>query len=175
MTFRDVAPLPGFHPEIGILLASLNDSTREWRRHLGEVSVEALRWQPAPKTYSISTLLMHLIDVEAEWFYSFCAGHDREEEEYKLLLSEETIQADNQWPAAPDYPLEWYFETHDRIRKRGYEAIQSIDPEQRFERPEWGYTYTLRWVVAHVLEHDSYTGGQAVALHQLWKRMASGS
>lgn len=168
MTY-DVAPLPGFHPEIGLLLASLNDSTREWRENLEEPSIEAIVWQPAPGAYSIGGLLLHLIDCEDSWFNSFAAGNERDPAESDLLMSDATNQYGGHWPVPPAEPISWYFDLHDRMRARGYEAIRGIEPERVYQRRD--YSCTLRWVVAHVLEHDSYTGGQAVAIKELWAKL----
>jgi uncharacterized damage-inducible protein DinB len=170
MPHDDVAPLPGYHPEIGLLLASMQDSTREWRENLEEPSVEAIVWQPAPNAYSIGGLLLHLIDCEDSWFYDFLAGNEREPEEVALLLSRQTIQDEGIWPTPPAQPLSWYYELHDRVRSRAFEALKGIEPSRVYQRRRPEYTATARWVVAHVLEHDSYTGGQAVALYELFKK-----
>lgn len=169
MNHFDVAPLSGHDPQIGLLLASLEDSTREWRKNLGEPSVEALQWQIEPGSYSVGALLLHLIDVEDSWLRQFLAGGEEIPEETTLLLSEETKQIEGIWPPAPAYPFRWYIELHDRIRERAFEAIKGIPADRVYERG--ARSCTTRWVVAHVLEHDSYTGGQAVAMHELWQKM----
>ena len=164
----DVAPFKGFHPEIGILLSSLEDSTREWRENLGELPGEAIIWQPAPKGHSVGALILHMIDCESYWFEAFAAGKERDPEEVKLWMSEETGQFDAEWPVPPSAPLAWYYAEQDRIRARSLEALRGLDPERRYQRK--GEEFTLRWIVAHILEHDSYTGGQAVLLHEQWKK-----
>jgi uncharacterized damage-inducible protein DinB len=30
--------------------------------------------------------------------------------------------------------------------------------------------YSLAWIVAHLVQHDSYHGGQIVMLNQMWKK-----
>jgi uncharacterized damage-inducible protein DinB len=170
MTHYDVEPLVGFDPEIGLLLAGLEDSTREWRENLGEPSIEAIIWQPNPGAYSIGGLLLHLIDCEDSWFHCFAAGNEREPDESLLLMSDETNQYDGSWPVPPAEPISWYLELHDRHRARAFESLRGLEATRVYPRKK--YSCTLRWVVAHVLEHDSYTGGQAVALHELWKRRA---
>jgi len=168
-THYDVAPLVNFHPETGLLLAALNDSTREWIGELETPSIDAIVWQPWPNSYSIGALLCHIIDVEAYWFETFAANHERDPEELRVLLSEETKQDDGIWPTPPAEPIEWYFEFHKRVRTRSYEAIRNIDPTKVYEGRR--ASFTLRWIVAHVVEHDSYHGGQAVLIHEMWKKM----
>lgn len=170
MAHFDVAPLDGYHPEIGLLLSAMQDSTREWRENLEAPPVEAIVWQPAEGSYSIGGLLLHLIDCEDFWFYTFLAGNPRDPEETALFLSKETDQYEGRWPVPPAQPLSWYYELHDRIRTRAFEALRGIEPDRVYSREGRKSTYTARWVLAHTLEHDAYTGGQAVALHELWRK-----
>lgn len=169
MTY-DVSPLAGYPAEIGVLVASLDDSTREWREELGSPPVEAIVWQPYPDGYSIGTLLLHMMDAETGWIDQFAAGKPEDPDEAKLLLSKETDQDAGLWPAPPAQPIEWYFDLQDRIRNRvNATLLEQDDPARVFVGRE--RSYTLRWIVAHVVEHDSYHGGQAVMLHELWKRL----
>lgn len=167
MALFDVEPLPGYDPEIGILLAGLQDSTREWREELGKPSARAIVWQARPGGHSIGSVILHIIDVEAYWFETFAAGVRRDPAELKLLLSKEVKQYGGKWPLPHEKTVAWYYDLHDRIRARAFGALKGIEPTKRLERRNYGVT--LRWVVAHVLEHDAYHGGQAVLLHDLWK------
>ena len=164
----DIPPVEGHDPQIGLLLAALNDSTREWRENLGTPTVEAMTWQSVPNGHSIGALLLHIIDCEAYWLETFVAGQSRPEGEEALLLCHETKQDDALWPVPPSKPLEWYFELHDKIRQRVFDAVRGIDPTKTYGEGE--FSCTFRWVVAHLVEHDSYHGGQAVLLHEEWKK-----
>lgn len=169
----DVNALPGYDPEIGLLLGALEDSTREWRESLGRPSVEAIVWQPTADAHSIGAVLLHMIDAEAYWLQSVLGGQRMSAEDSRLLMSEETRQYGGVWPTPPSEPIEWYFDLHERFRARSLEAMVGVDPARKIERKET--TFTARWVVAHVVEHDSYHGGQAVLLHELYKKSAQSS
>ncbi len=166
--FFDVAPLDGYRADVGLLLASLVDSTREWRGELGEPSVEAITWQPVAGSYSIGGILLHNAYVELSWFNRFLAGKTLDPEELKVLLADETDVDEGQWPEAPAKPISWYHEIHDGIRRRVFETLKDVDPDKKYEKGD--FSTTVRWVLAHVVEHDSYHGGQAVLLHELWKK-----
>ncbi|MEQ1823491.1 MAG: DinB family protein [Fimbriimonadaceae bacterium] len=167
MIHYDVAPIAGFDPEIGLLLAALEDSTREWQENLEEPSVEAICWQPAPDFHSIGAIFLHMADCEAYWFEEVAAKLERTPEELQQLLVNETDQDNVKWPTPPAEPIEWYFDLHRRIRARSIQAIKNIASDQSFQGTR--ASYTLRWIVAHVVEHDAYHGGQAVLLYELWK------
>lgn len=165
----DLPPTDGFHRDLGVLLATLEDSTREWRENLGQPRVEAITYQPWPESYSIGALILHIIDVELYWFESFVAGIRGKKADAVLLMSEEVHQYGGRWPVPPAEPIEWYYDLHDRYRTRAIEALRNQDPDRIIPRKT--AEFSVRWVVAHVVEHDSYHGGQAVLLHEMWKRV----
>jgi len=167
----DVGPVDGLHPEIGLLIATLHDSTREWREYLERPSREAIVFQPWPRAYSIGALILHVIDCELGWFENFIAGKPPQKADAELLLSETTLQDEVIWPVPPAEEIDWYFELQDRYRVRSLAALVGQDPERVIQRGS--FSASVRWVVAHVVEHDAYHGGQAVLLHEMWKATAA--
>lgn len=78
-----------------------------------------------------------------------------------------------QWPTPPRKPLAWYLEQQDTIRTRTREIIRTLnDPEMAI--PCKGQTFTLRWLLHHVLTHEAYHGGQAVLLALQWHVVQQG-
>jgi uncharacterized damage-inducible protein DinB len=167
----DLAPLGGKHPECGLLGAMLQDGTREWRDELKGATLDELVWQPFERAHSIGALILHIIDVEA-WWMSQVTGKRRPVGEAKLLLSDEIHQYGGHWPAPPREPLEWYFALHDKVRARTLASVAEIDdPGRIISKPKWNAELTPRWIVAHIIEHESYHGGQAVLLKLLHKKL----
>ena len=169
----DVKPIAGLDPQIGLLLSMLDDGTKEWRRELGEVSQEALVWQPFLNGHSIGAIILHIADVEGNWVQDVAAGQPRSPKEQQLLLSNETNQYAVQWPVPPKKPLSWFFEQHDRIRQRTHRIVKKLaDPEYLARRDGQGksYEFTLRWILHHVITHEAYHGGQAVLLALQYKQ-----
>ena len=168
-TRYDVAPLSGYPSEYGLLLATLQDSTREWRDELGDVDADLICWQPYPKSYSIGGILLHIAEVEAYWIEEFSLGRPISAEESALFMSDEIQQYSGSWPTPPHEPLSYYYDMLDRIRARTLESVRSFASAETEKESPFG-TLTLRWVVAHVAGHDSYHGGQAVMLKEIGLR-----
>lgn len=166
----DVAPLPGMHPEIGLLAAMLVDGTRNLREELGRVGKEALGWQPFSGGHSIGALILHNIDVEGWWIEELAAGGSRPKEELLQLLSEETKQYSVSWPKPPHKPLTWYYDLQDRVRARTLDTLKRLGDANR--AIPWGAkkAFTLRWIVQHVVAHEAYHMGQAVLLKLMWAK-----
>ncbi len=168
MTF-DPEPLPGYPEPYGLLAAILQDGTREWRWELDpNLSEDAVVWQPYPGTHSIGALMLHIIGTEIWWFERVVLDLPFREEDRDVALAAE-IDPDNwKWPAPPRKPLAWYFELHNRIRARTLEGIKSWPPADEM-REQNGMKASMRWILGHVIQHESYHGGQAVLLSRLYE------
>ncbi|MCW5937499.1 MAG: DinB family protein [Fimbriimonadaceae bacterium] len=168
---RDVAPLPGYREPYGLLCAILQDATNDWRKmelwH-EDLPAEAMTWRIAPGMHSMGAVILHMASVEIYWLEEFVLRRQADPEEVRLLLRAETDVDNNQWPDAPSQPLRWYYELHDRLRARTLESVKEWPgPEERI--PMHDFTITPRWVLGHVIQHESYHGGQILMLHDLWK------
>ena len=176
MTSRhfDIEPASGLPTEYGLLAAALQDGTREWREELGDVPDEAMYWQPFENGHSIGALILHMVDVEAFWIETVALERERSQEELKELLSDEVDQYAFNWIVPPKKPLAYYYEIQDRIRDRTLQSIRHLpEPSTVIEREGWSYSTTIRWILNHVVAHESYHGGQAVLLKALWERKSA--
>jgi uncharacterized damage-inducible protein DinB len=174
MEFFDLSVRPGANLELSVLAATLEDSTREWRESLEEPCQEAVIWQIYENGPSIGGLLLHLVSCEQYWFQSFVEKRPQSPEEPAFAYDRTMDQYVPHWPAPPDQPIGWYFDLLERQRKESLEMVRArVDPHERFQGPRYAASY--RWILAHVVEHDSYTGGQAVLLHETWKKLHGGA
>lgn len=166
----DVAPLPGFEPVIGVLAAALEDSTREWRGELEAPPIEAIVWQPFAGGHSIGGLLLHMADCELSWIEDTAAGWEVGPERYAEFDPFGPVPSSRPWPAPPAEPIEWYFAKADAQRRRTLEALAELrEPDAMRFVESWDTEFSVSWIVNHVVQHDSYHGGQAVLLHEIWK------
>jgi len=168
----DIKPSPEVHIEIGILIASLQDSTREWLDELGTPTPEALVWQPFPGGHSIGGTILHIAATEVFWLQTVGQGGGADRSQPAVVYDDQLDQDNVDWPVPPSQPFEWY---RDILELQRAESIAMIaahnDPLRVYERPS-GNSMTYRWILAHLVEHDAYHGGQAVLLHEQWKKSA---
>lgn len=156
-------------PEIGIFAGSLVDSTREWRENLGEVAPEAVYWQPFHNGYSIGALMLHMVSCELWWIDHVSLGRPLPQGYFPMEFDATIRQDEGVWPTPPQEPLEWYYHLQNEARGRVLKSLTELADANRvcYRKEE---SFTVRWILAHVLEHDSYTGGQAVMLHQIYRQ-----
>ncbi|MBI1730555.1 DinB family protein [Candidatus Acetothermia bacterium] len=159
----DVKPQPGINIELGLLLAILEENTRDGRDDLKDFPEEAILWQPFPDGHSIGAILLHIACAESRWFEEVVAQRVRDPELVKRLRCEEIDQFSVKWVQPTKRPLSWYYEQQDAIRKRTLEIIhEAADPAAISTLAERKYEYTLRWVIYHIIQHEAYHIGQAV-------------
>jgi uncharacterized damage-inducible protein DinB len=169
-THYDVAPVAGYPTDYGLFLATLDDSTREWKGELQEPSPDILCWQPYPRSYSVGGILLHIAAAEAWWTQEFSLGRKLSQDFKEKCLAPQTDVDAGFWPTPPHEPLSYYYEILDGVRARTYELVNEFEPSETVKQSRFG-TMTLRWVFAHVIGHDSYHGGQAVMLAEMAKHL----
>lgn len=172
---RDVAPLPGYPETYGLLAAILQDATQDWRGELFDETIgpDAMSWQVRPGSYSMGAVMLHMAAVEVFWFEEFPLGRQWDPEERKLLQWDETDVDKGVWASPPAEDFEWYCALLDKVRTRTLNSIKEWPPSDSFIS-RWEKQTSLRWVFGHVIQHESYHGGQVVMLHELWKSKAQG-
>ncbi|MCC7433447.1 MAG: DinB family protein [Methanoregulaceae archaeon] len=167
----DVAPDTDAHPQLGLLIATLEDSTREWRENLGRVSQAAVVWQPYENGPSIGGVILHLVDAETWWLRCVGAQEPDDATTPEAMYNRDMDLYKAYWPAPPRKPLSWYLDLLVERRAVNLDYIRSQAEAAEVISRGSKNAYTYRWIVAHLVEHDSYHGGQAVLLHEMFKRM----
>jgi len=165
----DLKPLRGYPMEYGLMLAMLEDGTREWREELKAIGPDGIVWQPVPGSYSIGGILLHIAEVEVFWIEEFCLGRKMSEADETLFMSKEIDQYKGKWPTPPRKPLSYYYSILDDVRGRTLKAVRKI-PSPKTLKERRDTQFSMAWVLAHVVEHESYHGGQIVMLKELYRR-----
>lgn len=159
------------HPELALLWATLEDGTREWLENVDpEPTAEAMTWHPYPHGPSIGGILLHMIAADKFWINDVILNEELDLSHPALAYDAELDQDNVQWPVPPAESWDWYFDLFTRSRVDLLASLLRVnDPLKTLMRPS-GNTFTVRWILAHLVEHDSYHAGQIVALHEMYKR-----
>ena len=170
MKRSDIEPDPALPLDLGILVATWRDGTREWRENLGSPPPEAVTWQIYPNGPSIGGLILHMASCDRYWLQQFVEKVALDQTDPAVAYDSSMDQYIPNWPVPPAEPIAWYFDILDRAREAAF-AMIARHGDSLSEHGEYKETY--RWIVAHLVEHDSYHGGQAVLLHETWKQIAA--
>lgn len=164
----------GFSSELSTLIATWEDGTREWLGELGEPTLEAICWQPYPDAPSIGGLMLHMHRADIGWISGLALGEPRENDHPAAIYADALDVDGGKWPTPPAMPWDWYFNLLKEGRERVFAGICDLSDPTRVIASK-ANSFTLEWIVGHLVQHDSYHGGQCVMLHEMWKRAASPS
>lgn len=168
----DAAPLVGYPEPYGQLLGVLEDGTREWLGELSdadELTAEAMTWRAWPNGPSLGCQVLHLVGVEVFWLQAFPACRQLTEEECALYLWDEIDVDKPFWPEAPAQPFSWYLNLLREARAKTLEAAKSWPEPEHVLTGKWR-SCTMRWIVGHEIQHESYHGGQIIFMNELRKQ-----
>ena len=174
---RDLSPLPGYPEPYGLLLACLQDATRDWRNELWvqDMEPEIATWRIRPGGPSIGAIILHMIVAELYWFEIVALDADIDDADKAALLWDEINVDEGIWPDPPHQPLSWYFALHDRYRARTLEAVKRWPGPDMKKLGGSGFPCSMPWIIGHVIQHETYHGGQISLIHDQWKATRSES
>jgi uncharacterized damage-inducible protein DinB len=146
-------------PENNIPLISFYKGWDVYQQHLTNaitpLTPDQLALRAAPHLRSIDMIAAHIIGARARWFHQLLGEGGPE------------IAQLGQWdrstmPARTSAELVSGLETTWQLIQNALVRWTPADLERTFQE-EWGgkeYTFTLQWVLWHVIEHDVHHGGE---------------
>jgi uncharacterized damage-inducible protein DinB len=114
--------------------------------------------------------MLHMIACDWGWLTKVCGIEPWPGEGHPALQYSEQLNVDEgDWPDPPAEPLAWYLKQMDECLTMQLAAVaEKGDPlavtgnEKR--------DFSQEWVISHLIQHDSYHGGQIVLLNEMLKR-----
>jgi len=152
-------------PEVAVYINLLQQSTEEWRGMLGtNVTPAQISHQAYAGAHSIGAVLLHMADSEAIWTMEVLEGGAVSAALKGELLADQTDVWNGKWPIAPSEPLAYYYEKQDRVRENTLRVLAGLTDIDK-DVAAWGNTFNIRWILGHMVSHDSQHGGQTILLH----------
>lgn len=151
-------------PEIGMWLWALEDARARTLEELVQLTPAILDWQPPDGGSSISTLLYHIADIEADWLYA----------EVLEQPLPPTVLRWFPYPTRDDQgdltqvqgePMEVHFERLATIRRFTVDTYRAMDLDEfRRIRSLAYYDVTPEWVLHHLMQHEAEHRSQIAML-----------
>lgn len=168
MTTLDLVLPPQFrNAEIALLAAALNDGTREVRGELGEVTPEELAFTPVPGRHSAASVLLHHAQVEAMWICCDLFQESDAPVHEKFSEFAPDWNKGGRWPDIHGISLVEIYRRSDEVRQETLTRLATLEDSKLPTLPDGEYSDTARWVVNHLIGHESYHYGQAVLLVEM--------
>ncbi|MGG3468695.1 DinB family protein [Neobacillus pocheonensis] len=158
-----ITPLPGYEPEIGRWLWSLEDVRRTLKERLAGLSQELIDRRLEGR-HSIGSLLYHIALIEADWLYEevLCSAWPSE---VQAMFPLEHRNASGELALFQGETIEAHFDRMDSVREIFLSHFRTMEMEDwRKPRVLPNYDVTPEWVVYHLIEHEAHHRGQIFQL-----------
>lgn len=166
---QTVEPLPGFKPEIGLSLWTLQETRRRTLEYVDGISQQALDHNPPRQRHSVATLLHHIAIFEVDWLYVDILGGDYDMDrripncppEIAAHLPYPLIMEDRSYTPVEGELLATHLERLSVIREAFLDVLGAMSlTDFRTLRPSDDGMVTPEWVVEHLSQHEAEHRGQ---------------
>lgn len=167
---KRIEPAERFSPGIGRFVWQLEDVRRRLFRYVERLTPEQLAWYPNARVESIGTQLLHIAGVEFSYIQEDILGREMSREEWQHAFP---IRLGI--PQIADAPLEHFVSVLDRVRVETLDILSELadaDLQRVIVPPDpaaenQGVSYTIEWILYHLIEHEAHHKGQIALMLRL--------
>ncbi|MFG0316150.1 MAG: DinB family protein [Planctomycetota bacterium JB042] len=162
-----IEPPSGMGREVGLLFAALEECRRRTRDTVAGMSTADLDHRFDDDPHSIGAHLLHVAGVELEAVQRVVLGERVAESEERELAA--GVLDSESSRALSGHDVGYYLGKLDEVRARTESACWSLkddDLERESARPGAGRSVTLRWMLAHLADHEAHHRGEIASLRR---------
>lgn len=170
MRRRQLTPHPGLSTGIGYYLSGMEEVRNQLKVAVKNIPDDLIGKPAFLGAHSIGGLVLHI--GEAEWFFMqmIVSGHQLTEEDSKAPYWD--ILDDLERVARNGYTAEFCLNEIEKIRNQTRDVLFSYNDKDleriiTFERHGETTEYNLRWILHHLIDHESQHKGQIFMLKRL--------
>jgi len=158
------------NPEVGLLLSVLQDGTREWTEEFYDAADDLVNFRLVSGGHCFGGILLHIMAAERYWVDEVIFDLPVDLTDPATAYDEVLDQDGCVWPDAPIQTLDWYFELFKKHRARTIELLIQVENPLKIIQQHERADYSISWIIGHLIQHDSYHGGQCVMLNEFHKK-----
>ena len=154
--------------QINLLLYLLDDIRRVTLKGVNGLTKEQLFQEPIPGEFPIGAYLMHLGECDLGWLGTL-SGEMQPEELKKRNYYDSWFDPEQSAPPKRAPEVEDYLSAIGEARERVRDYLLSMSDEQLEDkvtrkRGEKVNTFSKKWIIYHLIEHEAHTRGQMFML-----------
>jgi uncharacterized damage-inducible protein DinB len=167
----DIMPRGDLEPQVGLLMAMLDDVRRTTLKGCEGMSADDLHRLPEKGEYPLGAYLMHLGEAEIFWLEVMTGDQVPDEVKRDVFYCCWFDPSQEPQPPAKPMPLEEYVSRLAVVRGLVKTAVRkledaALDAPRTIDSGDVTHTVTPRWILYHLIEHEAHHRGQMM----LWKR-----
>lgn len=171
LPLHTVDALQTYEPTIGRWLWQLEDTRRQTKEALKDLSPAALDWIATPDNNSIGTLLYHIALIETDWLYTEVLEYEPWPQELKELFTIDVRDEKGRLSLIQGVSLEEHLRRLDLARTHVMAAFQHSNLDEfRCSRVFPEYLVSAEWVLYHLIQHETEHRGHIQLLRSLAER-----
>jgi len=152
-------------PEIGRWLWAIQDARQRTMEEIDRLSPAQIDWLPPDNESSISTILYHIADIEADWLYVEVLEQSTFPPEVAALFTHPTRDEQGRLTQVQGVSLEQHLSRLKTVRGLLLDVYQQMDlSDFRRVRSFEPYDVTPEWVLHHLMQHEAEHRSQIGAL-----------
>lgn len=170
MRRRVLTPHPGLSTGIGYYLGGMEEVRSQLVAAVKDISNDKIGKPAFLGVHSIGGLVLHIGEAEWFWVQMVFRGHELTEEDKSMPCWD--ILDDVERISRNGYTAEFCLFEAERIRNQTRDVLFScsdkdLDRSFTFERNGKATEYNLRWILHHLVDHESQHKGQILMLKRL--------
>jgi uncharacterized damage-inducible protein DinB len=154
-------------PRVALWYRMMHEARERLHRVLENLTQKELNYTPNErKIESIGTLLLHIAGVEWSWIFQDIDGHEMDYEEFKHGFP---LRPEVNIPQLKNQEIQFYVSKLNKIREDVYQRLARFEDEDLDRLVESdSETYSIEWILFHILEHEAMHIGQIQLLRRLY-------
>ena len=148
--------------------AMLSDMRNRLLEEVDGITQKQLDFSPSiTKIETIGTLLFHIAAIEFSWIYEDIFKEEMVYEEWKYAFA---LREQLDPPQMTNKSLSFYLEKLHSLRERVYATVRGWNDKELEKVVKSGNQfYTIRWILYHLVQHESHHIGQINLLKRMYK------
>src|SRR5215204_7474506 len=158
MRRRVLTPHPGLSTAIGYYLSGMEEVRTKLTVAVKGIPYDSIGKPPFLGAHSIGGLVLHIGEAEWFWMQMVVSGHQLTEEDKKAPYWD--VLEDVDGVARSGYTTEFCLQEIEKIRNQTRDVLFSYNDKDlerliTFERPDKPTEHNLRWILHHLIDHES--------------------
>jgi uncharacterized damage-inducible protein DinB len=170
MRRRVLTPHPGLSTGIGYYLSGMEEVRRQVIVAVKDIPDDLIGKPAFLGAHSIGGLVLHIGEAEWFWMQMVVSGHQLTEEDKKAPYWD--VLEDVDGVMRNGYTTGFCLQEIEKIRNQTRDLLFSCNDKDleriiNFERNDETTEYSLRWILHHLIDHESQHKGQILMLKRL--------
>ena len=167
----------GFPTELGYFMAGMDELRGRLSEAIADMSSQQLGCRAVPGAHSIAALVLHI--GEAEWYWmQMVVNGQRLTDDVRQSAFWDALDNPDSF-AEKNYSAEFCLDQAEKIREQTRQLLATFndkDLDRIFSRKKRGEIteHSLRWILHHLMDHESEHRGQILMLRRLLSEQNQG-